>query len=86
MNTMEQIVIKKIFIWILLSINLFFSYIIGLSVPQLETTSGEIFGFVMIPLLIILNYIILDRFHFYTKKVNRKEEKTSAKDEEIAKN
>lgn len=83
---MEQIIIKKIFIWILLSINLFFSYIIGLSVPQLETTSGEIFGFVMIPLLIILNYIILDRFHFYTKKVNRKEEKTSAKDEEIAKN
>lgn len=83
---MEQIVIKKIFIWIFLSINLFFSYIIGLSVPQLETTSGEIFGFVMIPLLIILNYIILDRFHFYTKKVNRKEEKTSAKDEEIAKN
>ena len=81
---MEQIVIKKIFIWILLSINLFFSYIIGLSVPQLETTSGEIFGFVMIPLLIILNYIILDRFHFYTKKVNRKEEKTSAKDEDIS--
>ena len=83
---MEQIIRKKIFIWILLSINLLFSYIIGLSVPQLETTSGEVFGFVMIPLLIILNYIILDRFHFYTKKVNRKEEKTSAKDEEIAKN
>jgi len=85
LNTMEQITLKKIFIWILLSINLFFSYIIGLSVPQLETTSREIFGFVMIPLLIILNYIILDRFHFYTKKVKNKGEKI-LEDEEISKN
>ncbi|MBY8992041.1 MAG: hypothetical protein KGD58_14955 [Candidatus Lokiarchaeota archaeon] len=77
---MEQISLKKLFIWILLSINLLFAYIIGLSVPQLETTSGYIFGFVMIPLLIILNYIILDRFHFYTKKVYHKEEKTSARE------
>jgi hypothetical protein len=84
LNTMEQIVKKKIFIWILLSINLFFSYIIGLSVPQLETTNGYMFGFIMIPLLIILNYIILDRFHFYTKNVYNKEEKTSDEDEEIS--
>lgn len=83
---MEQIIRKKMFIWILLSINLLFSYIIGLSVPQLETTSGEVFGFVMIPLLIILNYIILDRFHFYTKKVHNKEEKTPGKGKEIAEN
>jgi hypothetical protein len=76
---MEQINIKKLFIWGLLSINLFFSYIIGLSVPQLETAKGYIFGFVMIPLLIILNYVIIDRFHFYTKKANHEEEKSNAK-------
>lgn len=73
---MEQINRKKIYIWILLTINLLFSYIIGLSIPQLETPNRNLFGFVMIPLLIILNYIILDRFHFYVKKENKKEEKT----------
>lgn len=78
---MEQIALKKLFIWILLSINLFFAYIIGLSIPQLETPNGYIFGFVMIPLLVILNYVILDRFHFHTKKGYNKEEKTLAKDE-----
>ncbi|MFX1374621.1 MAG: archaeosortase H N-terminal-like domain-containing protein [Promethearchaeota archaeon] len=76
---MEQITIKKLFIWILLSINLLFSFIIGWSIPQMETKNSYIFGLVMIPLLIILNYIILDRFHFFVNKFNEKEEKIIAK-------
>ena len=57
----------------MLSLNLLFAYIIGLSIPQLETRNSYIFGLVMIPLLVILNYIILDRFHFYVKKLDNKE-------------
>ncbi|MFX0028748.1 MAG: archaeosortase H N-terminal-like domain-containing protein [Candidatus Hermodarchaeota archaeon] len=76
---MEEITLKKLFMWILLTINLLFSYIIGLSIPQLETENSYLFGVVMIPLLIILNYVILDRFHFYARKVNEKEENVDAK-------
>jgi hypothetical protein len=83
---MKQILLKKLYIWILLTINLLFSYIIGLSLPQLETKDSYILGFVMIPMLVILNYIILDRFHFYTKKLNQKEEKTSAYKEQVPEN
>jgi hypothetical protein len=37
----------------------------------------------MIPLLIILNYIILDRFQYYVKNLDNKEEKSLAKDKGI---
>ncbi|MHA1915978.1 MAG: archaeosortase H N-terminal-like domain-containing protein, partial [Promethearchaeota archaeon] len=51
---MEQILVKKLFIWAVLTVNLLFAFIIGVTIPQLETTNGQILGYVMIPLLIIL--------------------------------
>ncbi|MHA2006812.1 MAG: archaeosortase H N-terminal-like domain-containing protein [Promethearchaeota archaeon] len=75
---MKQIVAKKLKIWILLTINLLFAFSIGITIPQLITPDSFNFGYIMIPLLVILNYIILDRFHFYIKKLNNSEEKSNA--------
>jgi hypothetical protein len=69
---MKQITLKKIFIWILLTINLLFSFFIGLTIPLLEAESFMNLGFIMIPLLIILNYVIIDRFHYYLRHINEK--------------
>ncbi len=77
---MEQITLKKLYFWILLTINLLFAFIIGLTIPQLETKNSYIFGLVMIPLLIILNYIIVDRFQFILNQLNDREEKINVKD------
>ncbi|MFW9895873.1 MAG: archaeosortase H N-terminal-like domain-containing protein [Candidatus Thorarchaeota archaeon] len=71
---MKQILVKKLYIWILLTLNLLFAFNIGITIPQLETQNGYVFGFVMIPLLIILNYVIIDRFYYITKKLNIREE------------
>ena len=76
---MKQLVLKKLIIWVLVSTNLLFSFIIGLSIPQLETKNSYIFGLVMIPLLIILNYIIIDRFQYFIKKSNGTEEKLNGR-------
>ena len=75
---MKPLVLKKLFIWLLLTINLLFAFIIGLTIPMLESISSLNLGFVMIPLLIILNYVILDRFHYYLKHINDKEERLDA--------
>ena len=77
---MEQITLKKLYFWILLTINLLFAFIIGFTIPILETRNSYIFGFVMIPLLIILNYIIVDRFQFIIDQLNDKEDKIDVKD------
>ncbi len=76
---MKRLILKKIYIWLLLTINLLFAFIIGLSIPLLESASYFNFGFVMIPLLIILNYIILDRFHYYLKHTDEEGENKDAK-------
>ncbi len=70
---MKQLILKKLYIWILLTINLLFAFVIGLSIPMLESASFLNLGFIMIPLLIILNYIILDRFHYYLKHIDEGE-------------
>ena len=72
---MEQILVKKLFIWGVLTVNLLFAFIIGVTIPLLETQNGLLLGYVMIPLLIILNFVILDRFHFYTRQLEEKKEK-----------
>ncbi len=72
---MKQLVLKKIKIWLMLTINLLFAFVIGLTIPMLESESFVNFGIIMIPLLIILNYIILDRFHFYLKHSNERNNK-----------
>jgi len=77
---MEQITLKKLYFWILLTINLLFAFIIGFTIPILETKNSYIFGIVMIPLLIILNYVIVDRFQFIIDQLNDKEEKINVKD------
>jgi len=71
---MKQLTLKKIYIWLMLSINLLFAFVIGFSIPLLESASFFNLGFVMIPLLIILNYVIVDRFHYYLKHVKDVEE------------
>ncbi len=69
---MEQITVRKIYIWLLLTINLLFAFVIGFTMPLLESESFYNLGLVMIPLLIVLNYIIVDRFHFYIRQINDK--------------
>ena len=75
---MKQLILKKIIIWSMLTINLLFAFVIGLTIPMLESESFVNFGIIMIPLLIILNYIILDRFHFYLKHTNERNDKINA--------
>ncbi len=77
---MKQITKKKILIWLLLSINLLFAFIIGYTIPLLTSASSINLGFIMIPLLIILNYVIIDRFHYHIKDTRDNEVKS---DEEI---
>jgi hypothetical protein len=75
---MKPLLLKKLFIWLLLTLNLLFAFVIGFTMPILESESFYNLGIVMIPLLIILNYVILDRFHYYLKHIDGKEEKEHA--------
>jgi len=52
---------NKVKILIMLISNLIFSYIIGFSIPLMESNSKYNFGIIMIPLLLILHLIILDK-------------------------
>ncbi|MFX1316091.1 MAG: archaeosortase H N-terminal-like domain-containing protein, partial [Promethearchaeota archaeon] len=61
---------KRIYIWIFFVINLLFSLSIGLTIPILKSESRYNFGIIMIPLLVILNYVIADRLNFYIKHIN----------------
>ena len=66
---------RKKAIWAMLSLNMLFSYLIGATIPLMESKMWIRYNmaFVMLPLLIILNYIIFDRYHFYLKHVNEGE-------------
>ena len=75
---MKKFTLKKIVIWGLLTINLLFAFFIGLTIPLLQSASFLNLGYIMIPLLIILNYIILDRFHYYLRHTNDEEENKNA--------
>lgn len=76
---MKQLTLKKILIWVMLTLNLLFAFFIGLTIPLLQSESFMNLGFIMIPLLIILNYIILNRFHYYLKHTTQEEESVNAK-------
>ncbi len=76
---MKQLILKKLLIWAMLTINLLFAFVIGLTIPMLQSESFLNLGIVMIPLLIILNYIIIDRFHYYLRHTNKEEENLDAK-------
>jgi len=76
----EKLIKKKISIWIMLTLNLLFSYLIGATIPFMESKMLIRYNmaFVMLPLLIILNYIIFDRYHYHLKHVDDRED-----DEEV---
>lgn len=57
---------KKIRVVLLHFFNLLFSVVIGLSISLMESTSKYNFGLVMIPLLVVLSYIITDKYKYDT--------------------
>lgn len=63
---------EKLIIWLMLTINLMFAFAMGSSIPVMESASKHNMGYVMIPLLVILNYIIFDRLFYYVKHANNK--------------
>ena len=74
MREKNKIIIKKkIFIWILLTINLLFAFLIGATIPLMESKVKYNMGIIIIPLLIILNYIIVDRLHYFLKLANNED-------------
>ena len=65
---------KKLIIWTMLAINLLFAFAIGASIPVMESASKYNMGYIMIPLLVALNYIIFDRLFYYVKHANNVKE------------
>ena len=57
-------------IWSMLSINAAFAFVVGLSIPLMESENKSNFGYVMMPLLLLLNCIILDHFRVSFKSVD----------------
>ena len=55
---------KKIGVLLLHFFNLLFSVVIGFSISLMESTSKYNFGIVMIPLLLVLSYIITDKYKY----------------------
>ena len=60
-ESISQIKKKKTSIWLMLALNLLFSFIIGATIPLMEIKMWIRYNmaFVMLPLLIILNYVLL---------------------------
>ncbi|MFX1363925.1 MAG: archaeosortase H N-terminal-like domain-containing protein [Promethearchaeota archaeon] len=75
---MKPLIIKMIG-WLMLTCNLLFAFVIGITIPLLESEYNYNLGIVMIPLLIILNYIIVDRIHYYIKHSKDREVEIDAK-------
>lgn len=65
---------KKIGVLLLHFFNLLFSVVIGLSISLMESTSKYNFGLVMIPLLVVLSYIITDKYDKTGKDVRYEQE------------
>lgn len=53
---------EKIWAIVMITLNSLFSFVIGFTIPQLQTDSRYNFAFVMLPLLIILELVIIDKF------------------------
>ncbi len=83
---------KEIIIWALLTINLLFSFLIGATIPLMEAEMYVRYnmGLILIPLLVLLNYILVDRFYFYLKGTGesisfQKQDENPLKNEKIPK-
>lgn len=57
----------EILINIYFILNLLFAFIIGLYQPFMQSNNALLFPIVMIPMLLILNYILLNRLNYYLK-------------------
>ncbi|MHA1490428.1 MAG: archaeosortase H N-terminal-like domain-containing protein [Promethearchaeota archaeon] len=66
----KVVLFKKLTIWIMLVTNFLFAFIIGYTIPLMEDSTKNNLGYIMIPMLIILNFIILDRFQYFIRHVN----------------
>lgn len=67
---MRHIIKKRliiIVIWVLFSMNLLFAFNIGLAISLMESEKWIYLGSVIIPLLLILNYVYLDRIYNYLR-------------------
>lgn len=64
---LERFSKENILILVYLAFNLLFSFIIGLSIPIMESQGKFNFALLMIPLLFILNIVILQRHQYYYK-------------------
>ncbi|MFW9772406.1 MAG: archaeosortase H [Promethearchaeota archaeon] len=53
---------KKIWAIVMIILNSIFSFVIGFTTPQLQTESKYNFAFLMLPLLIILELVIIDKY------------------------
>jgi len=56
---------EKGFIWLYYALTHLFAFLIGLSIPQMESIYRDNYALMMLPLLAILNYVILRRLNFY---------------------
>jgi len=65
---------KKIGVLLQHFFNLFFSVVIGFSISLMESTSKYNFGLVMIPLLVVLSYIITDKYNKSVKEISYDQE------------
>ncbi len=77
-----SIINKRILIWLFLSLNCLFAFTMGFTIPYMESLARYNMGIIMIPLLIILNFIIIDRFHYYLKHADTSNEINKLSDNE----
>ena len=62
---------KKIIITVYFLLNFIFAFSIGLTIPFMESEYRFNMAFLMIPLLMILNYVIINRFHYHVRHSNK---------------
>jgi len=65
---------KKVGVLLQHFFNLLFSVVIGLSISLMESTSKYNFGLIMIPLLVVLSYVITDKYNKTVKDVSLEQE------------
>lgn len=67
---MNPITVKKLGYTSILTLNLIFLFLIVFSIPFMESNGKYLMGIILIPLLIILGYIVVDRYHFILRKTD----------------
>jgi len=72
-KTMDIGLERTLLIWLCLALNFLFAFVIGFTIPLLESPSRNNLGWVMMPLLFLLNFIIVDRYHYYVKHPEQRE-------------